>query len=65
MEARLVFADSNDAVIVENVDGRNLIRLSDHAKPVSVARYLGDGTRIVTVGQDETITLRRRGRAVL
>jgi len=52
---RLVFADGNDAVIVDTVDGRNSIRLSGHTKPVSVARYSGDGTRIVTVGQDETI----------
>ena len=53
--ARLVFADGNDAVIVETVAGRNPIRLSGHTKPVSVARYSGDGTRIVTIGQDETI----------
>lgn len=52
---RLVFADGNDAVIVETVEGRNPSRLSGHTKPVSVARYSGDGTRIVTIGQDETI----------
>lgn len=53
--SRLVFADGNEAVIVDTVDGGNPVRLTGHAKPVSVARYSGDGTRIVTVGQDETI----------
>ena len=52
---RLVFAAGNDAVVVDAVDGGNPIRLTGHAKPVSVARYSGDGTRIVTIGQDETI----------
>ena len=53
--SRLVFADGNEAVIVDTVDGGNPVRLTGHTKPVSVARYSGDGTRIVTVGQDETI----------
>lgn len=53
--SRLVFADGNEAVIVDTADGRNPVRLTGHTKPVSVARYSGDGTRVVTIGQDETI----------
>ena len=44
--SRLVFADGNDAVIVDTVDGTNPVRLSGHTQPVSLARYSGDGTKV-------------------
>jgi len=52
---RLVYADGRDAVIADTVDGGNEVRLSGHIGPVWVARFSGDGKKVVTVGQDETV----------
>ena len=52
---RLVYTDGNDAIVVDAVDGTNAVRLSGHTKPVSIARFSGDGKKIVTVAEDETV----------
>ena len=52
---RLGYADGRDAVIADAVDGGNEVRLSGHTGPVWIACFSGDGKKIVTVGQDETV----------
>ena len=53
--SRLVYAIGNGACIVDVEDETKVIRLNGHSKAVFAARFSGDGKKVVTVGQDETI----------
>ena len=54
---RLIYAKDRNIVVVDSATGENPMTLSRHEKPVWLARFSGDDSRIVSVGQDETIRL--------
>lgn len=53
--SRLVYAIGNNALVVDVESGTEVCRLAGHSSSVSLARFSGDGKKIISVGQDETI----------
>lgn len=54
---RLVYATGNDVVIEDTESGENAVKFTGHRKYVWLARFSSDDSRVVSVGQDETIRI--------